>query len=442
MRSMSHDLPPDPPAPPASVPWVPAAVAAPAPDLRAQPGAPRSAFAIAVPDILLARARRGEPAAFEQIYRWFERPVFTLALRLCGDREEASEVLQETMLKVLRGIGDYRGSGPFWGWLRQIAINEALLRLRRGRRLDQELALDGHDLEDAAPPPPAAADAALLQRALAALPAATRSVLWLYHAEGHTHEEIAALMQRSPSFSKSQLARGTRRLRALLQVEESPRMNEHTPSRATDSWHEAFAALPLEAPPADAWPKLAPHLAPPRRHPRRALSWAIAACTAALAALPALLLVRHAGPTQESATPAATTRIPARAAQAGAVGVHADARPDPAAAGGASAAGSPPAHVALDQLQAESARLEALLAELSVDGPVDGAQLALVLALQAQVGEVDAALAAPALAADARAELWQRRVALLRELAAVASDQRWDALFADASSRYALVQVY
>lgn len=222
MRSMSHDLPPDPPAPPASVPWGPAAVAAPAPDLRAQPGAPRSAFAIAVPDILLARARRGEPAAFEQIYRWFERPVFTLALRLCGDREEASEVLQETMLKVLRGIGDYRGSGPFWGWLRQIAINEALLRLRRGRRLDQELALDGHDLEDAAPPPPAVADAALLQRALAALPAATRSVLWLYHAEGHTHEEIAALMQRSPSFSKSQLARGTRRQRALLQVEESP----------------------------------------------------------------------------------------------------------------------------------------------------------------------------------------------------------------------------
>ncbi|WP_019397519.1 hypothetical protein [Pseudoxanthomonas sp. GW2] len=219
-------------------------------------------------------------------------------------------------------------------------------------------------------------------------------------------------------------------------------MNEHTPSRATDSWHEAFAALPLEAPPADAWPKLAPHLAPPRRHPRRALSWAIAACTAALAALPALLLVRHAGPTQEFATPAATTRIPARAAQAGAVGVRADARPDPAAAGGASAAGSPPAHVALDQLQAESARLEALLAELSVDGPVDGAQLALVLALQAQVGEVDAALAAPALAADARAELWQHRVALLRELAAVASDQRWDALFADASSRYALVQVY
>jgi len=50
----------------------------------------------------------------------------------------------------------------------------------------------------------------------------TRSVLWLYHAEGYTHDEIAALMQRTTSFSKSQLARGSRRLRALLEPETSP----------------------------------------------------------------------------------------------------------------------------------------------------------------------------------------------------------------------------
>ena len=184
----------------------------------------RSSFAIDVPDSLLARARARDRAAFEQLYRWFERPVFTLALRLCGSRSEADEVLQETMLKLWSGIGGFRGENgsPFWGWLRQIAVNEALMRLRRERRLAQELdgiAID--DLaEDDAAPPPAAADATLLQRALGELPAATRSVLWLYHGEGYTHEEIAAAMQRSTSFSKSQLARGTRRLRVLLQVTE------------------------------------------------------------------------------------------------------------------------------------------------------------------------------------------------------------------------------
>ena len=180
---------------------------------------------------LLARARAGDRAAFEQVYRWFERPVFTLALRICGDRAEADEVLQDTMLKVLCQVDGYRGDRgtPFWGWLRQVAVNEALMRLRRERRLVAEIeAADGdHDADEQSPPPPAAADAALLQRALDALPANTRSVLWLYHAEGYTHEEIAEAMQRSVSFSKSQLARGTRRLRDLLQVEVPAMKKEH-----------------------------------------------------------------------------------------------------------------------------------------------------------------------------------------------------------------------
>ncbi|MFK3651333.1 RNA polymerase sigma factor [Lysobacter enzymogenes] len=185
-----------------------------------------SSFAIDVPESLLARARAGEDAAFEQIYRRFERPVFNLAVRIAGDRDEATEVLQETMLKVLTRIGDFRGhrdgSGtPFWGWLRQIAVNEALMRLRNRRRHEHADSEDEHLADDRAPPPPAAADAAALGRALAQLPEATRSVLWLYHAEGYTHEEIAALMQRSISFSKSQLARGSRRLRQLLEPEQA-----------------------------------------------------------------------------------------------------------------------------------------------------------------------------------------------------------------------------
>jgi len=185
----------------------------------------RTGFAIDVPDALLARARSGDRAAFEQLYRWFERPVFTLAVRMCGDREEAAEVLQDTMLKVLNRVTEFRGGGsPFWAWLRQIAVNEALMRLRSRRTHGIEVAIeDDGILENPAPPPPAAADAAQLQRALAQLPATTRSVLWLYHAEGYTHEEIAALMQRTASFSKSQLARGSRRLRQLLDPQDAAR---------------------------------------------------------------------------------------------------------------------------------------------------------------------------------------------------------------------------
>ena len=180
---------------------------------------PPSAFAIDLPDTLVQRAQRGEASAFEQIYRRFERPVFTLALRLTGQREEAQDVLQDTMLKLFDRIGEFRGDCPFWGWLRQIAVNEALMRLRRRIRQpftedSDEVELEGHDVLL----PPAAADAALLGAALQKLPDATRSVIWLYHAEGYTHDEIGGLMGKTASFSKSQLARGTRRLRELLRI--------------------------------------------------------------------------------------------------------------------------------------------------------------------------------------------------------------------------------
>ena len=187
---------------------------------------PASSFAINVPATLLDRARRGEAAAFETLYRSFERPVFTLALRLTGKREEAQDVLQETMIKLLDRIAGFRGDSPFWGWLRQIAVNEALMLLRRRGRLMAETSFDEDRFGEAALSdgeqmlPPRAADAAILGRALASMPGATRSVLWLYHAEGYTHEEIAAAMGKSLSFSKSQLARGTRRLRALLNLEQ------------------------------------------------------------------------------------------------------------------------------------------------------------------------------------------------------------------------------
>src|SRR3546814_1866671 len=84
-----------------------------------------------------------------------------------SDRDAAADVLQETMLKVIARIGDFRGrdGSPFWGWLRQIAVNEALMHLRRGRRQAGELPVDGHEpADEQALPPPAAADAVLLQR--------------------------------------------------------------------------------------------------------------------------------------------------------------------------------------------------------------------------------------------------------------------------------------
>jgi RNA polymerase sigma-70 factor (ECF subfamily) len=172
-----------------------------------------------LPDGLVARACAGEAAAFEQIYRSFERPVYTLALRMLGDAERARDVLHDAMFKVFQRVDQYRNDAPFWAWLRQIALNEALMRLRRDRHFDDRVDLE-IEVADEAAPPWVRADSAALERALAKLSELTRSVLWLYHVEGYAHHEIATQLGKSVSFSKSQVARGTQRLRELLEPVE------------------------------------------------------------------------------------------------------------------------------------------------------------------------------------------------------------------------------
>ena len=92
-----------------------------------------ASFQIELPDTVLARARRGETGALEQVYRAFEQPAYTLALRMLGDADHAREAMHDAMLHVLERIGQFRGDAPFWGWLRRIVVNEALMRLRRER---------------------------------------------------------------------------------------------------------------------------------------------------------------------------------------------------------------------------------------------------------------------------------------------------------------------
>ena len=151
--------------------------------------------------------------ALEELYRLFERPVYALAWRMLNDRDEAKEILHDVMIAVYEKRAQFRGDSPFWGWLRQIAVNESLMRLRK-RRIDYVEELP--EPEAAAATLPVAANQADLERALSGLPELTRSVVWLYHVEGYSHEEIAAAFDKSVSFSKSQVSRGTSRLRSLL----------------------------------------------------------------------------------------------------------------------------------------------------------------------------------------------------------------------------------
>ena len=192
----------------------------------------------AFPDIdvvasgLLERARAGEDRALEQIYRAFERPVRTLALRLLAHRAAAEDVAQDVFVDVMTRLDQYEGRGSFAGWVRSIAVSRCLMHLRspwqRSRRwFGQQLGddEDGRSLENdwpvdaAVPAARESGDAIDLERALARLGGTARAVVWLHDVEGYTHAEIGALFGATASFSKSQLARAHERLRVELQSE-------------------------------------------------------------------------------------------------------------------------------------------------------------------------------------------------------------------------------
>jgi len=170
-------------------------------------------------DVILARARAGDVSALERLYQAYEVPVYNLARRICRTVEDAEDVLQETFLELFRSIHQYRGDGSLWGWVRTIAASKALMRLRRNKYRDaDELDEEFHQ------PTVARADGGLrmdLEAALERLPETSRAVVWLHDVEGYTHEEIASLMGKTVSFSKSQLARAHTRLRRWLGEEEA-----------------------------------------------------------------------------------------------------------------------------------------------------------------------------------------------------------------------------
>jgi RNA polymerase sigma-70 factor (ECF subfamily) len=169
---------------------------------------------VANAEAVVAGARAGDPAALEALYRAFEAPVYNIARRICRTAEDAEDVLQETFFEVCRSIGHYRQEGSLWGWIRTVAASKALMRLRRNRYRDTDELLD-----DAPATGTRGEEPALrmdLEAALERLPEVSRAVVWLHDVEGYTHEEIAAMMGRTTSFSKSQLARAHTRLRRWL----------------------------------------------------------------------------------------------------------------------------------------------------------------------------------------------------------------------------------
>jgi len=174
---------------------------------------------------LADRLAADRDAAFPELVRTFQDPVFSGVLRLTRSRPEAEDVTQEVFVSAYRALGRYPEGQvrtlELRPWLWTIALNLCRNRVRTRRRRPVEVALAGHDAagtgstEDAAI---AAVDETWRVR-LETLPEPVRVAVVLRHVVGLGYEEIARSLDRPAGTVKSDVHRGIARLRTML-IEE------------------------------------------------------------------------------------------------------------------------------------------------------------------------------------------------------------------------------
>lgn len=159
----------------------------------------------------------GDRRAQKSIYDYLSGKMYAVCLRYMGDRDVAEDVLQDGFVNLFTKLDSYSGDGSFEGWARKIFVNTALMSLRK-----KDVLKESQDVEEARGL--AGGDASAIQQLgykeildmIGTLPAGFRTVFNLYVMEGHSHKEIAQMLDISEVTSRSQLQRARTMLQAKI----------------------------------------------------------------------------------------------------------------------------------------------------------------------------------------------------------------------------------
>jgi len=184
--------------------------------------------------LLVARSQRGDVDAFNQLVLRYQQAVFTVVMRMLGDRDIAADVAQETFLAAFRAMPSFRGGSSFRAWLMRIASNQSCDHWRRTHRhpVDSLDSLIDEDEPSSASAMSSLFDTAqevnpeealltrelqqIIQLGLEELPLDQRVAVVLCDIQGLSYEEIASATQTAPGTVRSRIARGRTRLRVYL----------------------------------------------------------------------------------------------------------------------------------------------------------------------------------------------------------------------------------
>ena len=170
-----------------------------------------------VPPELVERAREGDAAAFEKLYRSHVGRVYAVCLRMTADPVRAEEATQEAFVKAWHRLDRFEGRSAFSSWLHRLAVNVVLDAKRaEKRRAGEPWPEEGEETSLRVEPgePGVRLD---LERAIRRLPSGARTAFVLHDVEGYRHREIAEMTGRAEGTWKAQLHRARKLLREALE---------------------------------------------------------------------------------------------------------------------------------------------------------------------------------------------------------------------------------
>jgi RNA polymerase sigma-70 factor (ECF subfamily) len=178
---------------------------------------------------LVTAAKSGDEPAFETLFKRYQPRIFALALRYTRVREDAEDIVQQTFLKAFVHLQRFEGKASFCTWLTRIAINEALMLLRRGHALRQvalddssedESATRSLQIPDSGPGPEMSylqrEGAQVLSAAIDELNPRMRTAIELRELAQLSTQETALRMGLSAAGVKARVFNGRRKLREIL----------------------------------------------------------------------------------------------------------------------------------------------------------------------------------------------------------------------------------
>jgi RNA polymerase sigma-70 factor, ECF subfamily len=178
---------------------------------------------------LVQAAKGGDIAAFEQLIKKYDRNVFRIAQHITQNREDAEDVVQDAFLKAYQNLKQFQGNSKFYTWLVRIAVNEALMKLRK-RKTSKTVSMDEDVETEDGSVPREVADwspnpeqlfgqselSDILAKTIQGLPTGFRTVFVLRDVEGLSTEETAETLGLSVPAVKSRLLRARLQLRERL----------------------------------------------------------------------------------------------------------------------------------------------------------------------------------------------------------------------------------